>query len=230
MSHNQYAALVEWKAYHFFITIKITVWSTAPLTLTLQLIETYPYRSMHWINCAWNEQRWKICYFHHVTIIFEFYLTNLQIIPFLVCTQVICVLCIGLIDEPATNSRIRVFVSQRTVALAYSTFSSYLIISAAYLFGKSVKDQWVKERDNRERQIQLIGKNRFILQLAMEDIGSVIVHCVRSVCSMCGHPDKGLGWDKGTKLLATEHTEVSPFGSVYCNFEWSSISFDVMMK
>ncbi|XP_037050286.1 uncharacterized protein LOC119084418 isoform X4 [Bradysia coprophila] len=54
----------------------------------------------------------------------------------------ICILCIGLIDEPATNSRIRVFVSQRTVALAYSTFASYLIISAAYLFGKLVKDHW----------------------------------------------------------------------------------------
>ncbi|KAJ6635962.1 hypothetical protein Bhyg_14548 [Pseudolycoriella hygida] len=54
----------------------------------------------------------------------------------------LCILCIGLIDEPANNSRIRVFVSQRTVALAYSTFASYLIITAVYLFGKLVRDNW----------------------------------------------------------------------------------------
>ncbi|XP_055305535.1 uncharacterized protein LOC129570116 isoform X3 [Sitodiplosis mosellana] len=55
---------------------------------------------------------------------------------------VLCILCIGLIDDPAQNSRIRIFVSQRTVALCYVTFGSFLIYSIVFLIGKLIRDEW----------------------------------------------------------------------------------------
>lgn len=55
--------------------------------------------------------------------------------------QVLCILCIGLIDDPAQNSRIRVFVTQRTVSLCYVTFGSFLIYTALYLIGKLIRDE-----------------------------------------------------------------------------------------
>lgn len=54
---------------------------------------------------------------------------------------ILCILCIGLIDDPAQNSRIRVFVSQRTVALCYVTFGSFLIYSIVFLIGKLIRDE-----------------------------------------------------------------------------------------
>lgn len=54
----------------------------------------------------------------------------------------LCILCIGLIDDPAQNSRIRVFVSQRTVALCYVTFGSFLIYTIVFLIGKLIRDEW----------------------------------------------------------------------------------------
>jgi len=54
---------------------------------------------------------------------------------------VLCILCIGLIDDPAQNSRIRVFVSQRTVSLCYVTFGSFLIYSIVFLIGKLIRDE-----------------------------------------------------------------------------------------
>ncbi|XP_065360765.1 uncharacterized protein LOC135954512 isoform X1 [Calliphora vicina] len=44
---------------------------------------------------------------------------------------IIC--CIGLIDEPATHSSIRTFITPRVVALCYVTFGCLLIYTAIYL-------------------------------------------------------------------------------------------------
>lgn len=57
--------------------------------------------------------------------------------PFL---QLIAVVCIGLLDDPANNSRIRVFVAQRTIMLAYTTFGGFIIICGVYLMGRGVRD------------------------------------------------------------------------------------------
>lgn len=53
----------------------------------------------------------------------------------------VAIICIGLIDDPANNSRIRVFMTTRTVALAYSTFVPFLIFSVIYLFGKVIREE-----------------------------------------------------------------------------------------
>lgn len=49
-------------------------------------------------------------------------------------------MCLGLFDDPANNSRFRIFVGTRTIALAYVTFGAFVIISAAYLMGKAFRD------------------------------------------------------------------------------------------
>lgn len=54
--------------------------------------------------------------------------------------QALAVVCIALIDDPANNSRIRVFVSQRTVMLAYTTFGGFVIVCGVYLAGKIFRD------------------------------------------------------------------------------------------
>lgn len=53
---------------------------------------------------------------------------------------VLTIVCIGLFDDPANNSRFRIFVGTRTIALAYVTFGSFIIICAAYLIGKVFRD------------------------------------------------------------------------------------------
>ncbi|XP_031626157.1 uncharacterized protein LOC116342614 isoform X4 [Contarinia nasturtii] len=55
---------------------------------------------------------------------------------------VLCLLCLVLIDDPAHNSRIHVFVSQRTVSFVYVTFGSYLIYTLIFLIGKLIRDEW----------------------------------------------------------------------------------------
>jgi hypothetical protein len=54
--------------------------------------------------------------------------------------QVLAVLCIGLFDDPANNSRYRMFVGTRTIALGYVTFGSFIIICGAYIIGKAFRD------------------------------------------------------------------------------------------
>jgi len=54
--------------------------------------------------------------------------------------QMLAIVCIGVFDDPANNSRIRIFVTQRTVTLAYATFSTFLIFCAAYVIGKVYRD------------------------------------------------------------------------------------------
>lgn len=56
------------------------------------------------------------------------------------CPQVLSIVCIGLFDDPANNSRFRIFVGTRTIALAYVTFGSFIIIASAYLLGKALRD------------------------------------------------------------------------------------------
>ncbi|XP_075162449.1 uncharacterized protein LOC142235099 isoform X2 [Haematobia irritans] len=56
---------------------------------------------------------------------------TLVALKFLELCLIIC--CIGLIDEPATQSNIRTFITPRVVALCYVTFGSLLIYSAIYL-------------------------------------------------------------------------------------------------
>ncbi|XP_067612900.1 uncharacterized protein [Eurosta solidaginis] len=41
--------------------------------------------------------------------------------------------CIGLIDEPATHSQLRIFITPRVVALCYVTFGSLIIYTSIYL-------------------------------------------------------------------------------------------------
>ncbi|XP_058446649.1 uncharacterized protein LOC131427461 isoform X2 [Malaya genurostris] len=53
---------------------------------------------------------------------------------------IVAIICIGLIDDPANNSRFRVFVSARSAALAYSTFVTFLIFPVIYLFGKLLRE------------------------------------------------------------------------------------------
>ncbi|CAG9803898.1 unnamed protein product [Chironomus riparius] len=53
---------------------------------------------------------------------------------------VLSLVCLGLFDDPANNSRFRIFVGTRTIALAYVTFGSFVVISAAYLMGKAFRD------------------------------------------------------------------------------------------
>jgi len=54
----------------------------------------------------------------------------------------LCIVCIGLFDDPANNSRVRIFVSPRTIDLGYATFATFLIICATYLLGKVIRDAW----------------------------------------------------------------------------------------
>uniref|UniRef100_A0A2M3ZBK5 Putative secreted protein member of chemokine-like factor super family n=1 Tax=Anopheles braziliensis TaxID=58242 RepID=A0A2M3ZBK5_9DIPT len=72
----------------------------------------------------------------------------------------IAIVCIGLIDDPAHNSRLRVFISTRTVALAYGTFVTFLIFSVIYLFGKVVRDNFPWKLSS------LLNLTGFILYLA----------------------------------------------------------------
>lgn len=55
--------------------------------------------------------------------------------------QACCVICIGLIDDPAQNSRTRIFMTQRTIELCYATFATFLIMSALFLIGKAIRDE-----------------------------------------------------------------------------------------
>ncbi|XP_062555089.1 uncharacterized protein LOC134220119 isoform X2 [Armigeres subalbatus] len=71
----------------------------------------------------------------------------------------VAIICIGLIDDPANNSRLRPFATTRTIALAYSTFVSFLIFSVIYLFGKVI-------RENIPWKLQsLLNLTAFILYL-----------------------------------------------------------------
>lgn len=58
----------------------------------------------------------------------------------LLCFQVLTIICIGLFDDPANNSRFRVFVGTRTIALAYVTFGAIIIFCSVYLIGKVFRD------------------------------------------------------------------------------------------
>lgn len=72
----------------------------------------------------------------------------------------VAIICIGLIDDPANNSRFRVFLATRTASLAYSTFVPFLIFSVIYLFGKVI-------RENIPWKLQsLLNLTAFILYLA----------------------------------------------------------------
>uniref|UniRef100_A0A336KQR7 CSON014593 protein n=1 Tax=Culicoides sonorensis TaxID=179676 RepID=A0A336KQR7_CULSO len=53
---------------------------------------------------------------------------------------ILAAICIGLIDDPANNSRVRIFLSARTIALAYATFGGFIIICGSYILGKVFKD------------------------------------------------------------------------------------------
>jgi hypothetical protein len=53
---------------------------------------------------------------------------------------VLSIVCIGLFDDPANNSRFRIFVGTRTIALGYVTFGAFIIVCAAYLIGKAFRD------------------------------------------------------------------------------------------
>lgn len=55
---------------------------------------------------------------------------------------VLSVLCLGLFDDPANNSRFRIFVGTRTIALGYVTFGAFIIICATYLLGKISRDSF----------------------------------------------------------------------------------------
>lgn len=65
---------------------------------------------------------------------------NIYDLFFFFTFQLLCIVCIGLFDDPANNSRVRIFVSPRTIALGYATFATFLIISATYLLGKVIRD------------------------------------------------------------------------------------------
>lgn len=54
----------------------------------------------------------------------------------------LCILCLCVIDDPAQNFRIRLIVSGRIIALSYGTIVTFLIVSAIYLFGKFLDDDW----------------------------------------------------------------------------------------
>ncbi|XP_050071132.1 uncharacterized protein LOC126559072 [Anopheles maculipalpis] len=72
----------------------------------------------------------------------------------------VAIVCIGLIDDPAHNSRLRVFISSRTVALAYATFAMFLVFSVVYLFGKVIRDNFPWKLSS------LLNLTGFILYLA----------------------------------------------------------------
>ncbi|XP_058130623.1 uncharacterized protein LOC131288374 [Anopheles ziemanni] len=72
----------------------------------------------------------------------------------------VAIVCIGLIDDPAHNSRLRVFISTRTVALAYATFATFLVFSVIYLFGKVIRDDFPWKLSS------LLNLTGFILYLA----------------------------------------------------------------
>ncbi|KAG5682161.1 hypothetical protein PVAND_011533 [Polypedilum vanderplanki] len=59
---------------------------------------------------------------------------------FKVAELILSIVCMALFDDPANNSRFRIFVGTRTIALAYVTFGSFIIIAAAYLLGKIFRD------------------------------------------------------------------------------------------
>ncbi|CRK99327.1 CLUMA_CG012606, isoform A [Clunio marinus] len=52
----------------------------------------------------------------------------------------ICIICIGLFDDPANNSRFRTFVGTRTIALSYSTFGTFTTVCLAFLIAKALRD------------------------------------------------------------------------------------------
>ncbi|XP_041766370.1 uncharacterized protein LOC121590618 isoform X1 [Anopheles merus] len=72
----------------------------------------------------------------------------------------VAIVCIGLIDDPAHHSRLRVFISSRTVALAYGTFVLFLAFSVVYLFGKVIRDNFPWKLSS------LLNLTGFILYLA----------------------------------------------------------------
>uniref|UniRef100_A0A182TYP1 MARVEL domain-containing protein n=1 Tax=Anopheles melas TaxID=34690 RepID=A0A182TYP1_9DIPT len=76
------------------------------------------------------------------------------------CTSAVAIVCIGLIDDPAHHSRLRVFISSRTVALAYGTFVLFLVFSVVYLFGKVIRDNFPWKLSS------LLNLTGFILYLA----------------------------------------------------------------
>lgn len=63
-------------------------------------------------------------------------------IGFKILELILCIVCILVIDDPAHNSRIRVFIDTRTVSLCYITFGSHLILSLVYLIGEWFGDKW----------------------------------------------------------------------------------------
>lgn len=59
----------------------------------------------------------------------------------IVSLQLLSIICIGLIDEPTNNVRSKIFITQRTVGLAYATFGTFLILTGVYVLGKIVRDK-----------------------------------------------------------------------------------------
>lgn len=55
---------------------------------------------------------------------------------------ILCMGCLLLIDEPARNSRIRVFVAERTVAICYATFGAYFLYCVGFLVAHLCNDYW----------------------------------------------------------------------------------------
>lgn len=55
--------------------------------------------------------------------------------------QLLSCACIGLIDDPANNRRAAIFVSPRTVGLAYATFGTFAILTGVYVLGKVIRDK-----------------------------------------------------------------------------------------
>lgn len=58
--------------------------------------------------------------------------------------QCLLICCLGLIDEPATNSNLRVFITPRVMALCYVTFGALTIYTAIYLIMALFGDLYVK--------------------------------------------------------------------------------------
>lgn len=69
------------------------------------------------------------------------------------------IVCIIVVDDPANNGRARTFLSPRTAALVYSTFSTFIIITGIYILGKLFRDniQW-----KTSALISLVGIIMFI--------------------------------------------------------------------
>lgn len=56
--------------------------------------------------------------------------------------MVLCIVCMVTINDPVQNSRIRVFVTQTTVAICYATYGSHLMYSIVFLVGKLMHHEW----------------------------------------------------------------------------------------